>query len=91
MIPESALTIMEINREYNIVFIQDLSNEKNTISVTNDAENVLKYFRSVHPSCRVVYMDTDNEWWEICCELENSAQIKFKRWPGLVWDILKNR
>lgn len=35
------------------------------MTITNDAENVVSFIDSTYPSYRVVYRDTDNEWWEL--------------------------
>jgi hypothetical protein len=56
-------------------------------SITNDAENVLDYFKLLYGvDWRVVYKDTDDTWWEIAGNLVNT--IEFKPWNGLAWDIL---
>jgi hypothetical protein len=49
--------------ENNIVFIKD-ANLGNR-SVTNDAENVVRFLLSEHPNHRIVYMDSDGEWGEL--------------------------
>jgi len=80
----------EINSEHKIVFLIDDANQHGTTTITNDAENVLHYIKVKYGNdWRVVYKDTDDEWWEIY-QLDNQAGswARFKRWHGLVWDIL---
>jgi hypothetical protein len=76
----------------DIVFLKDMSNHLGGMSVTNDAEHVVDYCRSLYGNrVRVVYLDTDNEWWEIVWTLErhHGTSVDFKPWHGLAWDILK--
>jgi hypothetical protein len=65
------------------------------MSVTNDAENVLQYFQQTHSKdWRVVYKDTDQEWWEIFWSPgweTGDWRIAFKPWHGLDWDILSQK
>lgn len=80
------------NEDYKIHFIEDMNNYTAGMSITNDAENVLKHFQDQYgPSWRVVYKDTDGEWWEIVWKdaLGVPYDVKFERWHGLEWDILK--
>ena len=84
------------NREHNIVWIEDDcdANGNAKMSVTNDAENVVAWFRKIYgPAVRVVYRDTDMEWWEIVCEPTyfDGFKVSFKRWHGLEWDILSRK
>jgi hypothetical protein len=86
--------VTQVDRDVknNIVFIEDLSNLTGSISITNDAENVVTWFRELYGNrIRIVYKDTDNEWWEIVWTLErhHGTTVDFKPWHGLVWDILK--
>jgi hypothetical protein len=84
---------VERNTEHNIVFIVDdcVLYNGTVMSVTNDAENVVKWFRSIFGNTvRIVYQDTDDEWWEIVWSLDNSG-VTFKQWHGLVWDILSRK
>jgi hypothetical protein len=85
-----------LGTERGIVFIEDLDRG---ISVTNDAEDV---WNRVHgdgldgPSKRLVYKDTQGEWWEMVPTYvdthgtgqHSELRIKFKRWHGHVWDAL---
>lgn len=62
------------------------------MTITNDAEHVVDYCRALYGNkVRVVYKDTDNEWWEIkwSLELDRGTVVSFERWNGLAWDILK--
>ena len=84
------------NREHNIVWIEDDcdANGKPKMSVTNDAENVAAWFRKIYgPEVRVVYRDTDMEWWEIVYEPTyfDGFKVSFKQWHGLEWDILSRK
>ena len=74
----------------NIIFIEDMSNATGGISVTNDAEEVVTHFRTVYGNrVRIVYLDTDNEWWEIVWSIGHSGtEVSFEQWYGLDWDIL---
>ena len=75
----------------NIVYIEDDFDLYGGIkTVTNDAENVVTYFRSLYGNrIRIVYRDTDMQWWEIVWTLEkHGTEISFKQWHGLVWDRL---
>jgi len=80
------------NKEHNIVWIEDDcdANGEPKMSVTNDAENVVTWFRSIYGnSIRIVYRDTNMEWWEIVWTLEHHGiDVSFKQWHGLEWDIL---
>lgn len=75
----------------DIVYLKDMSNHLGGMSITNDAEHVVDYCRSLYGNrVRVVYLDTDNEWWEIVWSLElGYTDVSFKKWDGLAWDILK--
>jgi len=86
--------VTQVDRDVknNIVFIEDLSNHTGSVSITNDAENVVTWFRELYGNrIRIVYKDTDNEWWEIVWQIRNSGgnYVAFKQWHGLAWDILK--
>lgn len=84
--------VTQVDRDVknNIVFIEDLSNLTGSVSITNDAENVVTWFREIYGNgIRIVYRDTDNEWWELVWELHISGiEVSFKQWHGLVWDVL---
>lgn len=75
----------------NIVFLEDLSNTHVGMSITNDAEAVVDNARSIYGnSVRVVYKDSDGEWWELDWYMHDPGRtdVRFKRWYGLVWDKL---
>ena len=89
--------MVEVDHKNNIAYIEDICDKTGAMSITNDAENVWYHFQREGPGgvmfWRVVYKDTDGEWWEI---VKNTAfswskgdTIGFKRWHGLAWDILQ--
>ena len=81
--------------QHKIIFIEDMCNLTGGMSITNDAEDVLKYWHeSLGSDWRVVYKDTDGEWWEIVGGTGGTTSwmgtsISFRPWHGLEWDILK--
>ena len=80
------------DKDNNIVFLKDMSNQYIGMSITNDAENVVDYYRSIYGNrIRIVYEDTEDELWEIkwSLELDRGTAVSFERWNGLAWDILK--
>ena len=88
----SRFNTVDRDKENNIVFIEDDFDIHGGLkTVTNDAENVVDYFRSLYGNrIRIVYRDTDMEWWEIVWSLEHPSRtdVSFKRWHGMVWDKL---
>lgn len=75
----------------NIVFLEDLSTTTGSVSITNDAEAVVDYYRAIYGnSVRIVYKDTDSEWWEIVWQVRaiGGNYVAFKPWAGLAWDLL---
>jgi hypothetical protein len=88
----SRFSQVDRNKEHNIVWIEDDcdANGDAKMSVTNDAENVVDYFRSIYGNrIRIVYRDTDMEWWEIDWQIGHTGTlVNFKPWHGLEWDIL---
>ena len=74
----------------NIVFIEDMANQTGGMTITNDAEAVVNYYRSIYGNrIRIVYLDTDGEWWEIKWSIGHSGtEVSFRPWNGLVWDKL---
>jgi hypothetical protein len=83
--------IVERDEKNNIVFVKDLSPYDGGMTITNDAEAVVDYYRSVYGNrVRIVYLDTNEEWWEILWTLERhrGTTVDFKPWHGLVWDKL---
>ena len=76
--------------ENNIVFLKDMSTHLGGMTITNDAENVVDYCRSLYGNrVRVVYLDTDQEWWELVWSIDlRGTDVSFKQWHGMVWDKL---
>jgi hypothetical protein len=86
-------SIVERDEKNNIVFLKDLSPQFGGRSITNDAEAVVNYYRSIYGNrVRVVYLDTDSEWWELVWQADgmwdSDFSVSFKPWHGLVWDKL---
>ncbi len=80
--------------DHDIVYLKDMSNQLGGMSVTNDAEHVVDYCRALYGNrVQIVYLDTDNEWWEIVwsLELDRGTVVSFERWHGLDWDILSRK
>ena len=84
--------------KHNIIFIEDIANHTGGTTITNDAEAVFKYLDQTEshdaptPSLwRVVYKDTDNEWWEIKPDrvMGIYGSMQFEKWHGHEWDALK--
>jgi hypothetical protein len=83
-----ALVDVDRSRDPVIVFIKDYNGK---VSVTNEAEIVLNRIRSQYGrSTRLVYIDSNEEWWEIAYEVTQYPPVVFKRWHGQVWDALSN-
>ena len=84
-------SIVERDDKNNIVFLKDLANQYGGITITNDAEAVVDYYRSIYGNrIRIVYLDTDEEWWELDWLIgHGGTEISFKPWYGLDWDILQ--
>ncbi len=92
----SKFTQVDRNIEHNIVWIEDDcdANGEAKMSVTNDAENVVALFRSLFGNnVRIVYRDTNMEWWELVWwhHDPNRIDVEFKPWHGLEWDILSRQ
>lgn len=92
----SAWAVVETDYTNKIFVIEDISNHTGGTTITNDAENVLRYvFDHFDRSWRTVYKDTDNEWWEIYMQADglwkSDFKVGFKRWHGLAWDILQRK
>lgn len=89
----SAFHQVDRNLEHNIVWIEDDcdANGDAKMTVTNDAENVLAHFRHRYGKhVRVVYRDTNMEWWEIVWDPQTEFTARFLPWYGLVWDRLQS-
>ena len=90
-----------VEAKNGIAFIEDMDGP---VSVTNDAENVFSAIISLNPRAygknvtRVVYCDTEGEWWEIREVYTqhhphtniSTKEIEFVPWHGMVWDTLAN-
>jgi len=90
----STWTIVDVDDKNKIFFIEDMCHLTGEMSITNDAESVCNYFRVTHgKDWRIVYKDTDGEWWEIVRNTTlgwtSGDTVGFKRWNGLAWDILQ--
>lgn len=74
----------------DIIFIKDLN--RGRMSVTNDADEVFRLINKiVFPGRRVVYQDSDGEWFEMVMNHGTDwSEVGFKQWHGEVWDILSN-
>jgi len=83
-------SIVERDDKNNIVLLEDLSPQYGSISITNDAEAVVDYYRAIYGNrVRIVYKDTDGEWWEIVWSIDRSGtEVSFKPWHGMMWDQL---
>lgn len=83
--------VLWIDREHKIVFLEDLGGP--FISITNNAQSVLRYVQSHHGSkFRTVYRDTENEWWEIKQRHQPGwIDVEFEPWDGIAWDLLKRQ
>lgn len=91
MAVHSAWTIVDTDYKNKISFIEDICHLTGQMSITNDAENVLQHFHEwFDKTWRVVYKDTENEWWEIVTvHSRTCSYVRFDKWNGLAWDILK--
>lgn len=84
-------SMVEVDAKNMIFFIEDICHLTGEMSITNDAENVCNYFRVTHGKAwRVVYKDTNQEWWEIVpVESKTGVYVRFDPWHGVVWDKLR--
>lgn len=96
MRPVPKWPVVDYSKEHNIIWIEDDCDANGAAkrSITNDAENVVAHFRGIYGNnIRVVYRDTEMEWWEIVWSLNGDTwkiNIDFRPWNGMVWDILQN-
>lgn len=90
--------MVEMDHDHNIIFIEDIANYTGGCTITNDAEAVFKHiddnYSYAAPGARlwrVVYKDTNNEWWELVPEDHpwEGRDIHFEKWHGHEWDALK--
>ena len=88
---KAQFALVEKNFKHYIIFIEDIANHTGGCTITNDAEAVYKHIQDLYlNNWRVVYKDTDNEWWEIIKVIATDCEyIRFEKWHGLEWDILK--
>ena len=91
MTVRSTWVTIDADDKNRILFIEDIANHTGGMTITNDAENVLEYFHGTFgTNWRVVYKDTNNEWWEIVpVHSKTGIYVRFDKWHGLEWDILK--
>ncbi len=90
--------------EHNIIFIEDIANHTGGCTITNDAEAVFDHIDITYSHdaptpafWRVVYKDTDGEWWEMIPHHEDSFEaggadlrsVRFEKWHGHEWDALR--
>jgi len=92
---ESRWSVHGTDNQNKIVYIEDQADSyPATKTITNNAENVLDHFRTTFGNAwRVVYKDTDGEWWEIvrvAGYIPAEWRVVFKRWHGLAWDVLQS-
>lgn len=79
---------MVIEAKRNIVYLKDLDDGVGK-TITNEAERVLSFMASAYPGHKVVYKDTNGEWWRIYWfAWTDGAEVKFERWYGEAWHIL---
>lgn len=84
---------------HNIIFIEDIADKTGSMTITNDAENVFAHidvnYSHEAPTpmfWRVVYKDTDKEWWEmIPYDDDGVLRMRFEKWHGHEWDALKGK
>ena len=81
--------VVDVDDKRGIVFLEDLDG---TVTVTNDAENVVHQIkRKYGHNYRIVYKDTEGEWWEITSmKTWMGERADFKPWYGSMWDVLKH-
>lgn len=86
---KAKFSLVNRDKEHNIVFLEDLANHYGSRTITNDAEAVLRHWTHICGNdARVVYKDTDGEWWEIVWDTNIEFTARFRPWHGLVWDKL---
>jgi len=67
-------SIFKIDNDKKMIFIKDM--DLGRMSVTNDAENVVKYLNEKYPNFRIIYQDSDGLDWDELVH-ENGKFIKF--------------
>lgn len=92
--------MVEMDYDHNIIFIEDIANHTGGCTITNDAEAVFKHIDENYSHAaptpmywRVVYKDTDNEWWEMIATESRigNLYIRFEKWHSHMWDALKGK
>lgn len=92
--------MVDRDHDHNIIFIEDIANHTGGTTITNDAEAVYAHIDQMYshdaptPKCwRVVYKDTDNEWWEMIPKYDDVGDIfmNFEKWHSHEWDALKGK
>jgi hypothetical protein len=75
MMRSSPVFVAAFNR---VVYLMDPDN--GAMSITNDAEAVVKYYAKQFPLCRIVYRDTTGIWDEL--KHEGGVFTGFAKWEG---------
>ena len=78
--PRSLYEQVKIDHEKKIVWIRDLD-APGCMSVTNDAERVVRELNERHPGYRVIYRDTESRWDEL--SHDNGTFLGFTIAPGM--------
>jgi hypothetical protein len=65
-------------QEDDKVFLIDPDN--GSMSITNDAENVVEYCLLMYGNKRIIYLDTNLEWWELLHD--DKAFVGFRHYDG---------
>lgn len=90
--------MVDTDYKHNIVFIEDIANHTGGCTITNDAEAVFRHIDQTYSHAaptpafwRVVYKDTDGEWWEMIPydDGKTGMYMRFEKWHGHEWDALK--
>ena len=85
---KAMFVVVEWDAEHNIVFLEDIANQTGGTTITNDAENVVLYCLGIYGrDVKVVYRDTDQEWWMIDWAMHDPSRVdvRFQPWHGRVW------
>lgn len=69
------ITLVNATVSPPIVYLVDLANESGTMSITNDAEEVLDEVLSEYSNHRVVYKDTNGEYTEMLYDSNGNIQF----------------
>ena len=71
-------TVVKVTED--TVFIVDNAEISQSMSITNDAENVVSYLNTLYPSKRIVYRDTTGKWDAL--SHVNGEFKGFREWKG---------